>query len=130
MNVPGGGKSSNIRRPDLVSGVDPYLHHGLAWINPAAFATPAPGTFGNLGRNALHGPSFGQLDLTLSKKFLFTEKQKLEFRSEFYNILNHSNFTPPGSGTPRLASALGTGTNQLQPGQPFTTASAGGNFGV
>ena len=52
----------------------------------------------------------------------------MEFRSEFYNILNHTNFALPGST--RLANALGTGTNQVQPGLPFTTPAAGGNYGV
>jgi hypothetical protein len=129
INVPGGGNSRNIRRPDLVPGVNPIIDNGtLAYINPAAFSTPAPGTFGNLGRNALHGPHFGQLDMTLSKKFQFAEKRNIEFRSEFYNILNHANFALPGST--RLANALGTGTNQIQPGQAFTAAAAGGNYGV
>jgi hypothetical protein len=129
INVPGGGNSRNIRRPDRVLGVDPIIHDsGMAYINPAAFSIPAPGKFGNLGRNAIQGPKFGQLDLTLSKKFQFAERGNVEFRSEFYNILNHSNFSNPG--TTRLANALGTGPNQLQPGQAFTAAAAGGNYGV
>jgi hypothetical protein len=129
INVPGGGNSRNIRRPDRVLGVDPIIKNGgMAYINPAAFAIPAPGTFGNLGRNAIHGPQFFQLDFTLSKKFQVAESRNVEFRSEFYNILNHSNFANPGST--RLANAIGTGTNQLQPGQSFTSAAAGGNYGV
>jgi len=129
INTPGGGNSRNIRRPDLAPGVNPIIESaGLAYINPAAFSIPAPGTFGNLSRNALHGPHFAQLDFTLSKRFGIGEQRNLEFRSEFYNILNHANFANPGST--RLANALGTGNNQLQPGQPFTTAAAGGNFGV
>jgi hypothetical protein len=129
INTPGGGNSRNIRRPDLVPGVNPLIENGgLANINPAAFSIPAPGTFGNLARNALHGPHFAQLDFTLSKRFRLAEQRNIEFRSEFYNILNHANFANPGST--RLANALGTGTNQLQPGQPFTVAAAGGNFGV
>ncbi len=130
INVPGGGNSRNVRRPDLVPGVDPYLGNDRAFINPAAFAIPQPGAFGNLGRDALHGPNMAQLDLTVSKRFPVTERTNLEFRGEFYNILNHANFAAPGGGQPRLNNALGTGVNQLQPGQPFTAAAAGGNFGV
>ena len=68
INVPGGGSSRNTRRPDLVPGVNPYVvNGGTLWVNPAAFSVPQPGTFGNLGRNALRGPGISQLDLTLSK---------------------------------------------------------------
>ena len=51
-----GGNSRGTQRPDLVPGVDPYLKDGVRWLNPAAFATPQPGTFGNLPRNFLRGP--------------------------------------------------------------------------
>ena len=54
-NIPG-GNSRGTQRPDLVPGVDPYLKNGVRWLNPAAFATPQPGTFGNLPRNFLRGP--------------------------------------------------------------------------
>lgn len=123
------GASRGIRRPDLVPGVSPYLDGSdkTRYLNPAAFAMPAPGSYGNLSRNALHGPSLVQLDLTLQKRFLLSEKKSLEFRAEFYNILNRANFANPPA---TLANALGTGTNQLQPGQPFTAATAGGSFGV
>ena len=57
INVPGGGASRNVRRPDLIPGVDPFIKDGgLLFLNPAAFATPAPGTVGNLERNSIHGP--------------------------------------------------------------------------
>ncbi len=54
-NVPG-GNPRNVQRPDLVPGVDPYLKDGVRWLNPAAFTTPQPGTFGNVPRNYLRGP--------------------------------------------------------------------------
>ncbi|HEY2018315.1 MAG TPA: TonB-dependent receptor [Bryobacteraceae bacterium] len=127
VNVPGGGSSRNTRRPDLVAGVNPYVaNDGTLWVNPAAFAVPQPGTFGNLGRNALRGPGISQLDLTLSKKFPITERVNCEFRAEAYNILNHPVFAVPGGATPRLADATGI----LQPGQAYTTSAAGGNFGA
>ena len=77
INVPGGGSSRNTRRPDLVPGVNPYVvNGGTLWVNPAAFSVPQPGTFGNLGRNALRAPGISQLDLTLSKSLAVTEKSK------------------------------------------------------
>ena len=58
---------------------------------------------------------------------IITESQNLEFRAEVYNLFNRTNFaTPPIT----LNQSLGTGKNQLQPGQPFTPAAAGGAFGV
>jgi hypothetical protein len=132
INTLGGGSSRNVRRPNIVAGVDPYLHTGnkLQWLNPAAFSIPDAGTFGNSMRNGLTGPGLSQFDLTLSKKFRLSESANVEFRSEIYNILNHSNFANPGNL--RLAqgissSATGSG---LQPGQPFSTGTAGSNFGV
>jgi hypothetical protein len=128
INVPGGGASRNVRRPDVVPGVNPYFTDaGLLLINPAAFSMPAPGAFGNLARNALHGLNLAQLDITLGKRFATSESTNLEFRAEFYNILNHANFAVPPS---RLNNALGSGKNLIQPGQPFTAAAAGGAFGV
>ena len=70
INTPRGGSTRNVRRPDLVPGVDPFIKSGgLLFLNPAAFATPQPGAFGNLERNSIHGPSFKQLDLMLAKHF-------------------------------------------------------------
>jgi hypothetical protein len=68
-----------------------------------------------------------QFDLTLHKRFRLTEKFNLEFRSELYNLFNRANFANPPAA---LNNALGTGSNQLQPGQAFTSASAGGAFGI
>jgi hypothetical protein len=123
INTPGGGSSRNVRRPDLIPGVPLFLSNG--YVNPAAFAIPAPGTFGNLERGLLHGPSFTQADLILSKKFPTTESTAINFRVEIFNILNHPNFANPPVTLPNV---LGTGTNQLQPGQPYTAAAAG-SFG-
>jgi hypothetical protein len=128
INTLGGGSSRNVRRPNLVPGVNPFLHSGgLTFLNPAAFSIPAPGTFGNLRRNQLHGPNFAQADMTVAKYFPVTESANLEFRTEIFNLLNHTNFALPPSVLPN---ALGTtaGT-QLQPNQAFTPKIAG-TFGV
>jgi len=129
INTPGGGSSRNIRRPDVVPGVDPFLKTGrLTFLNPAAFATPAPGTFGNYVRNTLHGPGLSQFDLTLGKQVKVHEQMNVEFKAEFYNLLNHANFANP-SGL--LPAALGTSSNQLQPSQPFSASTAGvGSWGT
>ena len=140
INTPGGGNSRNIRRPNLIAGVDPYLNNDRNMINPAAFATPAPGTFGNLKRNELSGPSFKQVDLILAKRFYLSEKMKFEFRTEIFNILNTTNFANPSTtlnnSLPTLSFNTGTSvysaatSNVVQPGQAFTQGSAGSTFGV
>jgi hypothetical protein len=132
VNVPGGGSTRNVRRPDVVPGVQPILYNGgLAYVNPAAFTVPRPGAFGNSARNSLAGPPLAQLDITLSKRFSITERLNLELRGEAYNITNHTNFANPGNV--RLGAGIGAGptaANTIQPGQPFTAAAAGANFGV
>jgi Carboxypeptidase regulatory-like domain/TonB-dependent Receptor Plug Domain len=66
------------------------------WFNPAAFANPAPGTFGNLGRNTLIGPSFSDVDISLAKTFpIHWEGVKLDIRGDAYNALNHVNYANP-----------------------------------
>ncbi len=112
-NIPG-GNSRGTQRPDLVPGVDPYLKNGVRWLNPAAVATPQPGTFGTLPRNSLRGPGFWQADLMFSKDFRFASTQGLQFRVEIFNIANRLNYENP-------AATLPNGT----PGVPFTDAQAG-----
>jgi hypothetical protein len=113
INIPG-GNSRGTQRPDLVPGVDPYLKDGVRWLNPAAFTTPQPGTFGNLPRNYLRGPNFWQLDLMFSKDFRFLGSQALQLRGEVFNIANRLNYENP-------ALTLPNGTA----GVPFTDAQAG-----
>jgi len=127
VNTPGGGASRNVRRPDLIPGVNPYLDEDRNLLNPAAFAIPQPGAFGNLPRNALRGPNFRQFDLILNKRVRLTESTNIEFRTEVFNIFNFTNFAAPSA---TLNNALGVGTNLLQPGQPFTQAAAGSTFGL
>ena len=66
-----------------------------AHFDPTAFELPPSGKKGNLAKNLIEGPGFAQLDLGISKVFDLPrlEKYSLEFRSEFFNILNHPNFT-------------------------------------
>jgi len=138
VNTPSGGASRNVRRPDLIPGVSPYLSNDRLILNPAAFATPAPGTFGNVPRNFLRGPGFKQFDIVLNKRIRFSESTNLEFRTEIFNIFNHTNFDIPGSrlnlALPSVTQAGGVYTvstsNVVQPGQAYTQAAAGGTFGL
>lgn len=140
VNTPGGGASRNIRRPDLIAGANPYLNNDRNFINPAAFSVPTPGTFGNLKRNAFDGPSFKQVDMILAKRFRFTETMNFEFRTEIFNIFNHTNFANPSTtlnnALPSLSYNTTTGvysagtSNVAQPGQAFTQGAAGSTFGL
>jgi hypothetical protein len=67
------------------------------WFDIGAFADAKPYTFGNSGYNVLIGPGLVNLDLGVRKVFSITERQKVEFRAEFYNTLNHPNFGLPNS---------------------------------
>jgi hypothetical protein len=131
INKPGGGASRNISRPDLIAGVNPFLDSDRQVLNPAAFTIPQPGTFGNLERNLLHGPSFIQQDVIVAKKFNLTEGTNLEFRSEFFNIFNATNFgTPPAQLPNTFNNNVNNATLTLQPGQPFSTGTATSAFGL
>jgi hypothetical protein len=139
VNTPGGGASRNIRRPNIVSGQPFYIDNDRNIINPAAFSMPAPGTFGDLPRNALRGPIFRQFDLTLAKNFRITESAGIQFRTEIFNLFNTTNFANPSAtlnnALPSLSVASGgtaytlSSSNVLQPGQAFTQSAAGGAFG-
>src|SRR4029077_14067146 len=111
INTPGGGNSRNVRRPNLIPGVDPYLKNGNQWLNPAAFAIPAAGEFGNLQRGAIRGPSFRQLDLVLVKGIPTGGRSQLDLRFEVFNVFNTINYALPSG---RLNNALGTGAHQIQ----------------
>ena len=133
VNTPGGGASRNVRRPNLIAGSNPYLNNDRNLINPAAFATPLPGQFGDLARNALRGPGFTQFDLVLNKRFRLTESSNIEFRTEIFNIFNKSNFAVPATTLNNALPAItttGVLSSGLQPNNPFTQSLAGGTFGL
>jgi hypothetical protein len=69
------------------------------WFNPAAFAMPPAnsGFYGNLGRDTLIGPGVATWDFSVLKDMSVTERAKLQFRAEFFNILNHANFNTPNA---------------------------------
>jgi hypothetical protein len=69
----------------------------LKWFNTAAFAQPARGSFGSSGRDILSGPAEQTVDLSVFRTFQPLERVRLQFRGEFFNLLNHTNFALPGS---------------------------------
>jgi hypothetical protein len=90
-------------RPNLVG--DPYagvvqpttVPLSLQYFNPAAFAQPAPGTFGNLERNALYGPGFKSVDLSLFKTTKLSGSASVQLRLEMFNAFNTINWANPGA---------------------------------
>ncbi len=65
------------------------------WFNPAAFANPADGTFGNIHRNALTGPGFANVNLSIAKEFPLHEAIALEIRGDMFDVFNHINWSNP-----------------------------------
>ncbi len=90
------------------------------YLNPACFSLAPAGFLGNLGRNAFDGPGLAALDFSLIKSTSVTEKLKLEFRAEFFNLLNHANFGYPSSTGTMIAF---TAPGQAQPVGNFSTLS-------
>lgn len=91
-NTPGSGNSPDINGPlKVVHGIG----SGAFWFDTSNFSTPAPGTFGNLGRNILSGPSFRELTASLFRRFAVTERTGLEFRAEAFNLTNTPPFNNP-----------------------------------
>jgi hypothetical protein len=106
-DVAGIGGTQN-QRPDVIADArGPRTTE--AWFNREAFARPANGTFGNLGRNALRGPGVNKWDLALFKNFRVREGKNLQFRGELFNAFNHPSFTSVG----RTLNTTATGVNPL-----------------
>jgi hypothetical protein len=108
------GNNAN-QRPDRVPGVPIYLRgRGInAWLNPAAFAVPATGTWGNAAKNIATGPPLWQDDSTVEKIFHITERNHLVFRAEAFNLFNRAQYGQPGT-------ALNVGANgQIAPTSSF-----------
>src|SRR6266478_6235364 len=88
------GDTRNPVRPSVNPNFAGRVILGAAnqYFDPNAFVQPLPGTYGNVGRNTLQGPRLYQTDLSLAKRFTFLERLNLQFRAEFFNLLNHTNF--------------------------------------
>ncbi len=98
-NPTGNGDSRNPARPRI----NPDFHGNLSpktatrWFAPEAFLAPYAGTFGNAGRDSLTGPGLANLDLSLAKSTTLHERVRAQFRVEYFNVLNHTNFTTPNA---------------------------------
>ena len=126
-NPTGNGDTRNPVRPNwnpVFSG-NLYPRTPTQFFNPQAFLPPATGTYGNVSRDALTGPGLSEMDFSAAKTSHLTERLGLEFRAEFFNILNHTNFLTPNevvytsatsgvSPTAGLVTASSTTSRQIQ----------------
>jgi hypothetical protein len=83
------------------------------FLNPSSFSLPAIGTFGNTGKNAFVGPDYIDWDTGFMKNFPIREPVKLQFRAEFFNILNHTNLLNPTAAV--SSGGFGTITSSNDP---------------
>ncbi len=120
FNPTNNGDSRNPIRPSWNPDFSGNLILGSPnlYFNPAAFVTPANGTYGNVGRDTLIGPGIVTLDLSALKNTNITERVKVQFRAEFFNSLNHANFSTPNpvvftsaSSTPSATAGVITATS-------------------
>jgi len=120
------GAAAGSQRPNDVLGGNPLCANPspTCWINKNAFATPAAGTVGNLGRSNIPGPAFWQVDMALSRVFTIKEGYTLEFRAEAFNLPNsrRAGISPPslqaGASGVNLSfgtAPFGTITSSLDP---------------
>jgi hypothetical protein len=126
-NPTGNGDTRNPVRPDW----NPAFHGPLyprsasQYFNPQAFLPPATGRYGNVSRDSLTGPGLSELDFSAAKSSNLGEHLRLQFRAEFFNILNHTNFLTPNdvvyasaasgvSPTAGLVTATSTTSRQIQ----------------
>jgi hypothetical protein len=124
-NRAGDGNTRNPDRPNLNPAFTGPVVLGTQahWFDPSAFLPPAIGTYGNLGRGVYRGPGLAEVDLSVFKNTALSEHVNLQFRSEFFNLLNRTNLGTPNatvfSGTSISPSAglittLATTPRQIQ----------------
>jgi hypothetical protein len=124
----GSNQSNNgdSRNPDRVS-LNPNFTgpivtgNSTRWFNTAAFLLPPAGTYGDAGRGILTGPGLVEFDTSVVKTTAISERFKAEFRAEFFNVLNHTNFGMPvvamfasGVVSPTAGAITYTATTQRQ----------------
>lgn len=112
------------QRPNY-TGAPLYLNTGDATqhLNPAAFATPAAGQLGSLGKGSVRGKPITNIDFSMAKNWRFKERYGVQFRAEFFNVFNHANFT--GFDTDTRNASFGTlnfaqSPREIQLGLKFT----------
>ena len=118
-NVPdGGGNVGSSQRPNYAGNPNSKPCLAGTYFDTCAFADPAQGSFGTVNRNTIEGPGTENFDFSLFKLFHLNERLNIEFRSEFFNILNHYN----PLFAPAAASATVGATVRDTPGFGFLTA--------
>jgi len=127
----GADRDTGPGRPNLIGdamagggSIDHWFNTTPIGSSGSAFSRPAPGTFGNLPRNALVGPGYWRTDASLFKRFALASGQAIEFRAEAVNLFNHVNLANPDSeigvpGNPRpnagrITSTAGGGTDPMR----------------
>ena len=92
LNAPGNINRPNVSGPvQIFGGIGP----GTQYFDKSVFSAPAPGTFGNLGRNVLHGPGLFSIDTSVFRRFPIKERLNLEFRAEAFNVTNRPQYDRP-----------------------------------
>jgi len=121
-NPTGSGDSRNPVRPNINPTFTGKLYPGgntaqraAQYFNPNAFSAPAYGTVGNAGRDSLVGPGYADWDFSLLKSTQLTQRFRLQFRAEFFNILNHTNLSLPNEVVYSNGPTQGTTANQTTP---------------
>jgi hypothetical protein len=106
-------------KPDLISDPNSGSHTPNQWVRRSAFRQLNPvteaGQFGNEGRNVVRGPGIETVDLSVFKYFNITERTRLQFRAESFNLLNHANFglPEPDMQSPEFGQILNAGQPRL-----------------
>jgi Carboxypeptidase regulatory-like domain len=118
-NPTGSGDSRNPVRPDINTAFTGQLYPGgttaqrvAQYFNPGAFSAPKAGYVGTAPRDGLTGPGFSDWDVSLLKTTELTERTRLQFRAEFFNILNHTNLQLPNEVVYSTGPTQGTLANQ------------------
>lgn len=88
---------NNFVKADLVGNPTPAYRTPAQWINPSAFAIPAPFTFGTMGRNSLRSDWNRNVDLSVFRTFPIQDALHLEFRVEAFNLTNTTVFGTPNN---------------------------------
>jgi hypothetical protein len=88
------GTASAVGQRPNYTGAPLYLHtsDSTRHLNPAAFATPAPGQLGTLGKGSVRGVPITNVDFSMAKNWRYKERYGFQFRAEFFNVFNHPNF--------------------------------------
>jgi hypothetical protein len=118
----GFSNSDGLQMPDVVANPNAKHCQPGTFFNTCAFVDPALGSFGNAGRNSILGPGLQIWDFSVFKTFQISERTRLEFRTEFFNIPNHTNFLLSKSGPQQSNNSTVFDSSGSNPSYGFLTA--------